>query len=130
MLDQGRVFKIEKGLAWVEFASSAACAQCGACSRASSGRMVTEADNAIGAKVGDTVAVEISPVVLTLFPLVAYGFPVIMFFIGMAAGSFFSETAAIIAGLIFLVAGLLLTKLIDKYITRQKRFRSNIKRVV
>ena len=130
MLDQGRVFKVEKGLAWVEFASSSACAQCGACARASSSRMVNEADNPIGAKVGDTVEVEISPAVTTLFPLIAYGLPIGLFFIGMTAGSIFSETAAIIAGLVALAAGFFTTKLIDRYVSRQKRFKSKITRVL
>jgi len=130
MLDQGRVFKTEKGVAWVEFAASSACSQCGACARASANRMVTEAENVISAKVGDMVEVEISPVVTTLFPLIAYGVPIIMLFIGMAAGSLFSETAAIVAGLAALAAGFLLSKLIDKYISRQKRFKSKITRVV
>ena len=126
MLDQGRVFKVEGNLAWVEFASSNACAQCGACARAKTGKMVNEAENTIGARVGETVVVEISPATLTLFPLIAFGLPILLLFIGLAIGSLISETVAIVIGLVLLGAGILLARLVDKYISRLKRFKSRI----
>ena len=88
--------------------------------------MVNEADNTIGAKAGDLVAVEISPAALSLFPLVAFGLPTLLFFIGLLIGSFISETAAIVVGLLLLAAGVIMAKLADKYISGLKRFKSRI----
>jgi sigma-E factor negative regulatory protein RseC len=126
MLDQGKVIRVEKDLAWVEFPSSSACAGCGACHRAPSGAMVNEAENPIGAKVGDSVEVEISPIVTTLFPAIAFGIPVLLLFIGLGIGSILSETAAITAGLLFLVLGFIITRLLDKYISAHNKYVSRV----
>ncbi len=128
MLDQGRVVKTEGNLAWIEFTSSSECARCGACHRAASGKMINEAENAIGAGVGDMVEVEISPAVTTLFPLLAFGIPILFLFIGISLGSFISETAGIILGLALLALGFLTVRLVDRYIAGQKKFRCKIVR--
>lgn len=130
MLDQGRVVKVEGNLARVEFAASSQCARCGACHMAASGKMVNEAENTIGAKVGDLVEVEISPAVTTLFPLIAFGIPVLFLFLGLGLGSLISEMIGIIMGLAFLVLGFVVVRLTDRYIAKQKRFRSRIVRIL
>lgn len=129
MIDQGRVIKVKGDLAEVEFTSSSACASCGACHPASSGKMTSEADNSIGAGVGDLVEVEISEAVTTLFPLIGFGLPIGFFFLGLILGSFISENAGIIAGVIFLGIGFLATRVADRFISRQKKYRSRIVRI-
>lgn len=130
MIDKGRVFKLEGEKAWVEFETSQACAQCGACARAKSGKMVNEAENTIGARVGDTVEVEMSQVVITLFPLIAYGLPVLFLFSGMILGSFHSEKAAIVLGLLFLALGFAAARIADRIVSKSKKFRSKIIRKI
>jgi len=130
MLDQGRVVKVERDLAWVEFAASLECARCGACHAVASGKMVTEAENPIGAGVGDLVEVEISSAVTTLFPFIGFGIPILFLFLGLALGSFFSETAGIILGVAFLVVGFLVVRFVDNYIGKQKKFRNRIVRIL
>lgn len=130
MLDQGRVIKVERGLAWVEFMSSSECARCGACHMAASGKMLNEAENPIGAKVGDMVEVEISPAVKTLFPFIAFGIPIIFLFLGLSLGSIISEKAGIILGILFLILGFLSVRIIDRFMARQKKFRNRIVRIV
>ena len=130
MLDQGKVIRVEKNLAWVEFPSSSACAGCGACHRAPSGAMVNEAENPVKAILGDRVEVDISPAVTTLFPLIAFGIPVLLLFTGLVLGNLVSEPMAIISGLIFLAGGLFLARSIDRYISSRRKFRSRIVRVV
>lgn len=130
MLDQGRVVKIEGKLALVEFASSASCAQCGACHKAKSGKMVTEAINDTGAKIGEAVEVEVSPAVVTLFPFIAYIVPILFFFMGVILGTRFSEVWGIVAGFILLVVGVLAARSLGQYIGRQKRFICRIVKVL
>lgn len=126
MLDQGRVLKVEKYLAWVEFAASSACAGCGACHQAASGKMVLEAENPIGAKAGDRVEVDISSAARVLGPLLVFGTPILFLISGIIIGSLISETAGIVLGVIFLVVGFLSLKMIDGYVARQKKFRNRI----
>lgn len=130
MLDQGRVFKVEKNIAWVEFAASSACASCGSCHRVSSGKMVTKAQNDLEAKVGDLVEVEISQAVATLFPLIVFGIPILFLFLGLVIGSFISEMAGIVLGVVFLILGFLSVRLIDRYVAKQKKFQSRIVRII
>lgn len=129
MLDHGRVIKIEGDLAVVEFTSSSACVQCGACHAASSGKVTNEAENPIGAGMGDLVEVEISKAAATLFPLMGFGLPIGFFFLGLILGSFISENAGIIGGVIFLGIGFLAVRFADRYVSRQKKFKSRIVRI-
>ena len=128
MLDQGRVMKIENNLAWVEFTSNSGCSRCGACVRGASGKMMNQAENTIGAQVGELVEVDISPQVMTLFPLIAFGVPIGLFFIGLVLGSLISEFASVVVGLLLLLFAFTLTRMIDRYIAGEKRFRSRIVR--
>jgi sigma-E factor negative regulatory protein RseC len=130
LLDQGRVVKIEGKLALVEFSSSSACAGCGACHKAKSGQMATEAFNDAGAKVGEMVEVEVSRAVVTLFPFIAYMVPGLFFFVGVILGTRFSEVWGIVAGFILLVIGILAARSLGQYIGRQKRFICRIVRTL
>jgi len=129
MLDKGRVLKVEGDMASIEVASSAACAGCGACQKAPSGKMLLEAENPVGAKAGDMVGVEISSAARVLGPFIVFGIPIVLFIIGIVAGSLISENAGIALGLIFLLASSIFIKLIDRYASKQKKFRNRIIRV-
>lgn len=128
MLDQGRVSRIENDLAWVEFAPSSQCSKCGACSQAASGKMVLEAENLVKANVGDRVVVEISEAAQTLFPLFLFGTPLLFLFLGLLLGSLISEITGIVLGIIFLVCGFLSLKLVERYVTKARRFKNRIVR--
>jgi len=130
MLDRGRVFKIDKNSAWVEFASSSKCVSCGACQLAAEGKMVLEVEDPIGVKVGDLVEVAISEKALLLSYLIVYGIPVFCFFLGVVLGSLISETMGIILGAAFLAIGFLAVRLADGYVARRKKFRGRIVRRV
>jgi len=47
-------------------------------------------------------------------------------FIGLGIGSILSETAAITAGLLFLVLGFIITRLLDKYISAHNKYVSRV----
>jgi sigma-E factor negative regulatory protein RseC len=126
MLDRGRVLKVERNIAWIEFASSSSCAGCGACHKEASGKMLLEAENPVGAKAGDLVEVEISSAAKVLGPLLVFGTPLLLFILGLIAGSLISENAGIVLGLIFFLASFIFVKWIDRYASKQKKFRNRI----
>lgn len=128
MLDQGVVSKVERNLAWVEFAPSSECVKCGACHAAASGKMILEAENPIEAKVGDWVEVEVSSATKVFFPLLVFGIPILFLIIGISLGSLISERMRIMLGVIFLIIGFLSLKLVDQYVAKAKKFRSRIVR--
>lgn len=129
MLDHGRVIKIKGNLAEVEFAASSACAGCGACHAGSGGKMTVEAENTVGAGLGDGVEVEVCEAIAALFPLIGFGIPLGFFFLGLVLGSLVSENAGIIAGAVFLGIGFLVVRIADRYVSRQKKFKSRIVRI-
>lgn len=130
MLDQGKVIELKGELALVEFSPSAACSECGACHKAKSGKMATEAYNEVGAKMGEGVEVEVSRAVVTLFPFIAYMVPVLFFFLGIIIGNILSEILGIILGFVLLIAGIVVARSLSQYIGRQKRFICRIVRVI
>lgn len=127
MLDRGKVFKVEGKTAWVEFMPTSKCSKCGACFMShDSGKMILEAENSIGAEIGDLVEVEISSTSQVLFPLVIFGIPLLFLLIGIFLGILISENMAVILGVIFLTFGFLFLKLIDRYLAKTKKFKNVI----
>lgn len=129
MQEEGRVIKVEKGSAWVEFAETPACSKCSACSLAASGKRVIEADNSTGAKEGDIVKVEIPAGTKTFFPFVAFGIPILFFLAGTLLGSFFSELFGILVGVAFLFLGFLLVRMGQACLVRQRGFKARIVKI-
>lgn len=128
MFDRGRVVKTEGNLAQVEFEAPPECTRCGACHRSAGGKMCIEAENLIGAGVGDWVEVEISPVVKVLVPFLVYGIPVIFLFAGLFLGNLISQASSIIIGLIFLGLGFVTVRWMSKRISGREEFLGRILR--
>ncbi|MBU0574359.1 MAG: SoxR reducing system RseC family protein [Candidatus Margulisbacteria bacterium] len=110
----------------VEFPSSSNCARCGACSAAASGKMALEADNGVGAQVGDSVLVGISGPSKVVFPFVVFGLPIVFLFIGYFIGNLISEQLAIILGVAALVLGFFALRMLDRKLIKSKRFKNRI----
>ena len=130
MIDRGIVFKIDGKTAWVEIAGFSQCEGCAACQMFAGGKRGVVAENPIGAEIGDTVEVEISTSAKIISPVLAFGIPVAALIIGMILGNMFSDTLSVVFGLVFLAAGFLSLKLIDRYMAQQSRFRNIIIRKI
>lgn len=86
MKEQGRVIGIEGKNALISFARNEACAGCQACRMGAEQDMQVSIQNTLGARVGDVVEVELEAKRLLSAGAWAYLFPLVMLFIGLAAG--------------------------------------------
>lgn len=122
MIEQGMVKETyDRGTARVAFAAGAQCARCHACIRAGDERYV-EAANEAGAKTGDRVVVEIPQSTVARAAILVFIFPALAFLIGIAV-------AGMLGGSIFLLIGLLVISLADRF-WRLKGPLSRIKQII
>lgn len=123
MLEVGKVIQIGEGQATVEIKRNAACGKCGMCQISEDKKMVlAQPRNAIGAKVGDTVKVEMEFSSLMKASIIAYLVPLVFFLAGCVIGfykiniaglGFAHPVVAFCTGLVFLAASYGIIKLLD-----------------
>ena len=107
MEERGLVLEIEEKVAKVQIECKVACGFCYACSTGLDNKMIIEAENEIGAKVGERVKIETDPHRYLMAVLVVYIFPLMGLVIGYIIGQkiFGTELASICFGM----AGLILS---------------------
>jgi sigma-E factor negative regulatory protein RseC len=86
MKETGRVVETLGRDALVEFERTSACESCGACRRFGAQTMRLTLQNAIGARPGDRVVVEMDAKSVVSASLWAYAFPLAMLFLGALVG--------------------------------------------
>lgn len=130
MLQTGIVKKISKNAAEIEITRSSACgdscASCGLCP----GRTASvEASNGVGAKIGDTVIIDMADKNVIGAAFLVYIVPVIILIIGYFAGEaiFNSETSGIITG--FLLMALTFTAIIFTDKKRKSKYTPRIVKI-
>lgn len=121
MKESGKIIKILRAdLVEVTLQKSGACAHGCACKLQVEGEGMIEADNPIGAKLGQSVEIEISDRLLVLHYLVIFLLPIVFLVIGCLSGAFlWGELGGVILGFNFLVLSFLLIKWYDIW-ARQK----------
>lgn len=87
MKEMGRVVSVSDKQCEVIFTRSSACESCGACRRMDGREMHAKLDNRLGAKVGDTVRVELGARNLLGASAWAYLFPLLLLFLGVGLGT-------------------------------------------
>ena len=126
MAEIGKVIELEGNKAVVVLERKEACAKCRACSAGMKAEeMLIRAENICSAKVGDTVEVSLEESDFIKAVLIMYGFPFVMFMVGVLAGYYGSLSAGIPnAELIGFVIGLLLVAVSYAIIkSQEKRWR-------
>lgn len=127
MAEIGKVIDIEKNKVVVSLERKEACAKCRACSAGMKAEeMLIRAENICGAKVGDKVEIALEETDFIKAVLIMYGFPFVMFLIGLFGGYYGCLSANIpnpeligfVAGLILVAIGYGLIK------SQEKRWRS------
>ncbi|MFR7474401.1 MAG: SoxR reducing system RseC family protein [Christensenellales bacterium] len=88
MKEIGTVVRLEQNKALVLFERSSACQSCGRCQRAEGAHMQVWLPNTKQAEVGDKVCVELGARGMLRATWLAYIFPLVMLFVGVAAGYF------------------------------------------
>ncbi len=89
MRERAKVVEISDECVVVEVERSTACEECGKCMIGQKNRVVrAKTQTKVNVKVGDIVTVDMQTPNLYKATLIMYGIPLLMFFIGVAAGYF------------------------------------------
>lgn len=132
MLEEvGTVIKTQDTYAQVQMARSSACAHCGICTMGVNNTMVVEAENLVGAKIGDRVKVAIESSAILKATSIVYLLPLIGLLIGyFVLEKISGQTAGVIGGIIGVIIILCLIPLYDKRLKKHNRFAVKIIQVV
>jgi sigma-E factor negative regulatory protein RseC len=132
MEEEGRIIKVEENLAQVEVERKSACRACGLCSLRRGNTMIAEADNSIGAKVGERVRIEIPSSIILKGALLFYILPLVALILGMALGIKITkhQTGGLILGLSFFTLSYILAWLYNKKRRAQNICRSRITMII
>jgi len=138
MQEEGKVISIDKDIASIQIDLGSACHECKACDK--SAPIVLEADNSIGAKVGQKVKLEtkiISKVKGIIFYLIL---PPLVLVCGIIGGSLIAnyfnlstkvgEIIGVIFGLLLFVLSLLFAYCLDKRDKKNKKLFSKIIEII
>lgn len=89
MKEVGKVIGISGKIAKVEMERTSACGKCRACSRGEEGsnKMYIDAHNGVGAKEGDTVAVNLETKKVLSAAMIIYFIPLVVLILGVVAGT-------------------------------------------
>jgi len=137
--EEGRVINLKGDLATVEIERKSACGTCRACALGTGNTMITEAENPLGAKIGQRVRVEISSRAILRGAFLIYIFPLLALILGMVLGITItnrvgfkesSQTVGLVLGLVFLVLSFVLIWRYNKRIKDKSAYRSKIIQII
>jgi len=113
----GLVLTAEKGTITVKMTRSSACSRCGACKPWGDQEILVEANNSIGAVVGDRVRLNIKPGIFMNALAILYGIPFASIMLGFFLGTLIG------GAMVGFIAGLVMAALAYKFIriTEPKR---------
>ncbi len=131
MIESGVVVEVKDGLALVRVASQSGCEKCSAagfCNYMGENTRVVEVVNTVGAQKGDSVEIGVPSKYTMIAALLIFIVPMVLAIAGVIVGIFLfqTEVAQILGGIIGIVAGILLVKLIDIWVRRTGRLRPRI----
>lgn len=125
MRECGQVVSIEGRRVQVKVVRGDKCGECRACHAFGEGTGLIEADNAIGAGVGDLVEVEVNPKAVVRHSFLIFIFPLLLFLAGYALGralpwpqSVGPEGRGVVAAFLLLGFGFLLVRGYDRHFAR------------
>ncbi|HID93164.1 MAG TPA: hypothetical protein EYP60_03610 [bacterium (Candidatus Stahlbacteria)] len=134
MEETGKVVGVDGELVRVEIEPKGACSHCAAraiCNPAGN-KMYTEAVNEKGARVGDTVRLEMNPRSTILAAFLIFILPIIAFGIGFAILKLITKTDSIsvLAGIGFLAIYFIFLKRLDERISRGRKFKPIVTEII
>jgi sigma-E factor negative regulatory protein RseC len=124
MKEKGQVVETTSFGVKVALKPSEACKSCAACDfcQPAGGERVIEAENNIGAQIGDEVHIEVSPKTGLLAFFLLFGLPIILALIGLLIGGQYSDAHSILYGIAGLVLGLVIAKIINNLNRSKHKF--------
>ena len=136
MTEVGSVVSVNDDAAVVAMRMSGACKKCGLCMSSSDGKdVLLLARNEAGAKIGDSVEIEISSGRVLMAAFVVYLVPVVMTVVGFLVGSAVSGGSEesglpIVLAVVFLVVSFLAVWLYDLRVRKGERREATVTRVL
>ncbi len=139
MEEKGRIIEVEGSLARVEIERKSACGTCRACTLGMGNTMITEAENPLGAKIGQRVRLEISSWEVLKGAFLIYILPLLFLILGLVLGITItnryglaesSQTVGLILGLAFLVLSFIPLWRHSKRIKDRSAYRSRIVQII
>jgi len=123
--EEGIILETYGRIATIQIKSAGACSRCKAGCMERDGFMVAEAENPIGAKVGDTVSLGLDSKKALTASFVVFGLPLLALFIGVIATNFVTDrigyqnqALSIIVGLIAFSLMFIPVKAYDKHLKK------------
>jgi len=123
--EEGIILKIHGYTATIQINKAVACSHCKAGCMERNGVMVTEAENPIGAKAGDTVSLGLNSKKALTATLVVFGLPLLALFIGVIVTSvvtkrigYQNQGLSIIVGMVAFLLTFIPVKAYDKQLKR------------
>jgi len=134
-VEEGTIIEVTGNIAKIRVGKHSDCVSCGACPGSDS--PIIEADNKIGAKVGQRVLYEVVDTYKVKSALIIFAAPLLIAFLGVLAGGVIAESAGweiltgkIIGGIAaFVIAGILI-KLFDRHVGKKANALPEIKSIV
>lgn len=130
MEETGIVVETHGMIAKVSVTAQKGCDRCpgaGFCQYGGSGERIIEVFNPLDARKGDTVKVSVPSKSSIFSAFFVFVMPILLALIGIGTGGIFKkEVYEIIGGVIGIVVGIVLVKLIDKWMKKSEKFRPRI----
>jgi len=132
MQEMGRVIETTHYSARVLLQSCEACKTCSASylCRPSGNDRIIEAENSIGAHIGDEVYVEISSRIGFLALFLLFGLPVILGLTGLLIGAQQSDTYSLAYGIVGLACGLIIAKIVNNILSKNQKLLPRVIEIV
>lgn len=126
----GLVVALDGNQARIRFLRGSACAHCGACLTAGENEMEVLLVNTLGAKVGDRVAVDLSPNRVVQASLLAYAIPLVLLIAGVFIGSRFSDWLGLVLGVLACGIAYLILRLVERRTKKKSSFQPQMERIL
>lgn len=126
----GLVVALDGDQAKIRFLRGSACAHCGACLTAGENEMEVLLANTLGAKVGDRVAVDLSPNRVVQASLIAYAIPLALLIAGVFIGSRFSDWLGLVLGVLACGIAYFILRLVERRTKKKSSFQPHMERIL
>jgi len=118
--EEGIIIKIHGDIATVRVKSSSLCSHCKACIMGDDGYMTAEAENTIGAKIGDKVGLSVNSKMLLGSSLLVFGLPLLVLLISVILADlvFDNQIFSLSIGLALFFLSFIPIKIYDKHLRK------------
>lgn len=126
----GLVVGLNGNMAQIHFLRGKQCANCGACLTAGDNEMEIALPNSLGAKVGDRVAVDLSPKRVVQASLLAYAVPLAFLIAGVFLGGLVSDWFGLVLGVVACGLAYGILRLVDRRNQKRHSFQPRMERIL